>query len=186
MDIYGLPNDDRTDIIHEFDNDDNSEKRIGGRRGRKFPVQWILDNGYIPYIVPVLSDFEIEDAVTIGDNSYTRSSVSKSEDYIRLILVSEVEAIKVDFINTVVPEVEHKRYIVLGARLNRKKSKFIEGKGPDLTISEEQMAEYLDLAGGQSESIHEAADIIKEEIAEAVGQSLIDFDVANHPAWGSN
>ena len=75
--VYGFPDEDRKEIVYEFDNNDSSRKRLpSGRWGRKFNVQDIHDQGGIPYIEPEVSELEkISDELLIDADDYTRKVV---------------------------------------------------------------------------------------------------------------
>jgi len=50
MTRYGLPNKARTSIIDTFTNGGRRLKRIGGRQASKFPHQFLLDHGWVPFV----------------------------------------------------------------------------------------------------------------------------------------
>lgn len=186
MDIYGFKNEEGTEIVLEFDNNDSSRKELpSGKWGSKFNIQDILDEGGISYIKPVHHpQFQFADSVIITDDDYTRTIGTIPEADIKAVLYARTNQIKNDFINALVPEDEHKRWMVKGDRLNRKKAKFAAGQGPDLSEQEEALADYLDIEAEQTGMVHDVADTIKDDIENSTGQILIDFDVENHPEWG--
>lgn len=185
MDNYGLLNDEGTDIIYEFDNDDGQEKAVGGRRGRKFPVDFILANGFIKNTTPATPEFHVVGVVEFAADSYSRTfKVIPSAD-IKIILSAKAELKSDLLVSGIAPPRIIQRAIAKGASLNRKKVKHLTNPAQfsDLTADEEKIAESLEAMQEITEAIREAEDLIIEEIEGATVPELLAIDVESHQAW---